>query len=364
MTPTVKADPADLIALAWYQLGYRPADSLVMIGLHGPRQQAGVVARGDLPPRGQERAAVLALAGPLLESGAEGAVLLICTADACRAEPPRVLRAALRLLPELVLDVVDVWAVGATGYRSYRCTDPGCCPRDGRPLDDVLRSRVAAELVLQGCTLVEDEADLVADVLPDPVVDGPAAADDGAAGGAVGATGGADGGEDGGEPDPAELLARWRAALAEAAEPGRPGDGGPAAPALVPQLGRALADRRLRDAVMVTLVPGGDRVAEALLHGDGGDALDACLRACPDHELLDRGVRLLAAAARAAGPGFRAGPLGALAWLAWWNGQGARARLLVERALADRPDHRLALLVDGLLELAVPPPWVARAEAS
>lgn len=350
MTPIVKAAPADLIAFAWYQMGYRPDRSLVVVGLRGPRQRAGVVARGDLPPRGHERDAVLALVGPLLESGADAAALLVCTADACRAEPPRVLRSALRVLPDLGLHVVDCWAVGDTGYRSYRCTDPGCCPRDGRPLEEVLRSRVAAELVLQGCTLAPDEGALVADVRPAPAA--------------------------GREPAPApaelppagEVLTRWRQALAETgpADGARDGaeDGiGGCAAALVPLLGPALADVRLRDAVMVTLVPGADRVAEAMLRGQDGDGFDRCLRTPPDHPLLDRGVRLLAAAARTAPAGLRAGPLGALAWLAWWSGQGARARLLVERALADAPEHRLALLVDGLLELAVPPPWTTREKA-
>jgi hypothetical protein len=356
MTVTVKADPADLIALAWYQLGYRPDDSLVMVGLGGPRQRAGVVSRGDLPPPGQEQAAVVALAGPLLDSGADAVVLLVCAGAACRSGPPPVLRSALRLLPELGLDVVDAWAVGTTGYRSYRCTDPGCCPRDGRPLAEVLRSRVAAELVLQGCALAEDEAALVADVLPGPVPQAGAADDDASDDDAPEDDGPVDGAPPDGTRSPQDLLERWRQVLS-----GEAGEDGAAE--LVRLLGPALADGRLRDALMVTLVPGAGRVAEALLAGSGGEALDACLRVRPDQGLLDRGVRLLAAVARTARPGRRAGALGALAWLAWWAGQGTRARLLAERALADVPGHRLAMLVDGLLELAVPPPWAARGEA-
>jgi hypothetical protein len=273
------------------------------------------------------------MGAPLASSGAEAVVLLVCTADACSARPPRVLRAARRLLPGLGLELAEELAVGATGYRSYGCTEPDCCPPQGRPLAEVLQSRVAAELVLQGHTVRDGEECLVDDVRPERADPAPGA---------------------GRQPGPgpaqtsAELLEHWRSTLAGG---GREAD-------LVALLGPALSDRRLRDAVMVTLVPGADPVADALLAGGGGDALDACLRAVPDHELLERGVRLLAAAARVARPGHRAGPLGALAWLAWWSGQGARARLLVGRALADRPDHRLALLVDGLLELAVPPPWV------
>jgi hypothetical protein len=51
--------------------------------------------------------------------------------------------------------------------------------------------------------------------------------------------------------------------------------------------------------------------------------------------------------------------LAALAWAAWWLGEAARARLLCELALQDRPGHRLAALVDQLLSHALPPPWLA-----
>jgi hypothetical protein len=357
MSSIVAAQPADLIALAWYQLGYRPTDSLVMVGLHGPRLRTGVVVRSDLPPTGAEPGVLTSMAVPLARSGATSVVLLVCTADACWQSRPRVVRMARRLLPSLGLSVTDELAVGDTGYRSYGCRRPHCCPPAGRPLTEVLGSRVAAELVLEGHSLLDGESSLVADVQPDETPDDAGPTDHRGRPGT--------GSE---PPDRAAVLRDWRLALRP--EQTRPGQASPSpgpatdpaadpvADRLVPALGPALNDSRLRDAVMLTLVPGADRLADEVLAGAGADAIESTLGTAPDHELLERGVRLLAAAARTAPPGHRAGPLGALAWLAWWSGQGGRARLLVERALADQPGHRLTMLVDGLLELAVPPPWV------
>ena len=49
-----------------------------------------------------------------------------------------------------------------------------------------------------------------------------------------------------------------------------------------------------------------------------------------------------------------------LALLAWWQGDGARARLLLERALQEDPDYTLAQLLDATLAAAVPPGWISR----
>ena len=49
-----------------------------------------------------------------------------------------------------------------------------------------------------------------------------------------------------------------------------------------------------------------------------------------------------------------------LALLAWWQGDGARARLLLERALSEDPAYTLAQLLDATLAAAVPPGWISR----
>ena len=47
--------------------------------------------------------------------------------------------------------------------------------------------------------------------------------------------------------------------------------------------------------------------------------------------------------------GAQAPALTLLALLAWWRGDGARARVLLDRALEDDPDYRLARLLDDAL---------------
>jgi hypothetical protein len=69
---------------------------------------------------------------------------------------------------------------------------------------------------------------------------------------------------------------------------------------------------------------------------------------------------LLAGSARHARPGKRAPVLTVLAWLAWFEGNGVRARLLVQQALDDRPGYSLALMVDEFLLRGIAPPWARR----
>jgi hypothetical protein len=114
----------------------------------------------------------------------------------------------------------------------------------------------------------------------------------------------------------------------------------------------------VRDAVLLSLVPGSGTAPEELAAGRDDGTAGWLLDGNPDDELLERGRRLLSAVARTAPEGRRAEALGMLAWMAWWAGHGARARLLAARALADQPDHRLSLLVDELLRAGVPPAWV------
>ena len=57
----------------------------------------------------------------------------------------------------------------------------------------------------------------------------------------------------------------------------------------------------------------------------------------PDPEVFEAARALLAQVARGAPPGSRAEALAVLGWMAWWQGSGARGRLLIGLALADDP---------------------------
>ncbi|MGZ4612463.1 MAG: DUF4192 family protein, partial [Kineosporiaceae bacterium] len=209
---------------------------------------------------------------------------------------------------------------------------------EGHLLGDLGTTAAAASLILRGRTLVGDQAGLVADVSPAPwpatvvIPKQPRA--------------------------PVADLERWRAMVAALAQaPDGPRD---PAPAEVTWLVPALEDPRMRDAALVSLLPRGRRMADAIARGavTGVPDLHESEEHPPDAEVFEAGRVLLAAIARGAPPGRRAEALALLAWMSWWQGIGARSRLLAALALRDRPGHRLAGLVDALLLHGVPPSWV------
>jgi hypothetical protein len=347
----LKAGPADLVALTFYQLGYRPRESLLVVGVHGPRRRLGVVSRVDLPPA-RLRRQVVGQQIHLLRREQEDAVIALVVSDAApRAAsthpvplPHRPLaREFQRQAVRAGLAVVDVLGVGATSWQSYKCTGNGCCPPGGHSLADALNGPAAAQMVALGHVLADDEPGLVADVEPSASTERPARVRSSRGGGGRATTL---------APEAAvRALARWRELLQQPEA---------AAPEDIAELTEVLRDRTLRDAMLLALSPHTGDVPEAVLLGAEPPDLDEAFGAEPDADLLERGRVLLSAVARSAPPGRRADALALLAWSAWWAGQGTRGRLLAARALADEPGHRLALLVDRVLEGGVAPPWAER----
>lgn len=344
------AQPRDVIALAWYQIGYRPRESLVLVGVHGPRQRSGLVLRVDLPPASTRRQALTRLGQLLSRCGSTGVIALVVSDTGGGPHPgpdgrpilphAALARALCRELRRQRLPVLDVFAVGPVSFRSYLCPDLHCCPAGGTSLEEVRSSEVTATMVLSGESLADSEQALIADVDPEP-----AGARSDPAGTAAGSVWGR-----AGRRQPA--LRTWRRLLASA----QPAPDDPVG------LLDALDELPFRDAVLLTLAPDSGDLPERMVRVPPGRELpegtDDAFGSRPDPVVVERARQLLAALARWAPPGRRAEPLAMLAWLAWWTGAGARARLLTERALADRPGHRMAALVASLLAAGVPPPWV------
>jgi hypothetical protein len=387
-TTVLSADIPDVIAHAFYTIGYRPRESLVVVGLSGPRQRIGLTVRLDLPVSSRQRLPIEGAARMLRNHGDDAVVGLVVSdrpdlperrAAAGAARPPRswLARDVRRRLSAAGFVVRDMLSVTTSGWRSYLCRDPLCCPPHGRSLDEITGSALAAWHVANGHVLADDEAALLAYVDPEPGADrqeaAPAdgrSAPDGAAG-----PGGDPGPGEGpaavsgpaGHPAPgpsgddadawsagsaAENLARWRLLLGA--------DGDLRQGADVGWLAGALADRRFRDAVLVSLLPGSASLSDADVLAVDPATFETLHAAPPDRSLLERGSGMLAAVARTAPAGCRADALALLAWAAWWAGEGARGRLLAERALADDAGHTLASLVEQLLFRGVAPSWVRR----
>jgi hypothetical protein len=352
MTTVISAAaPRDLLAYAWFVMGFRPRESLVLVGLNGSRMQAGLVGRVDLPAPRSAVAAADVLADMLDRNGDDGCLLVVVSdvdgGPAGRADRGEMPHAGLvdRLVPALCdrgLHVVDVLLVGPETFRSYRCDDLACCPPQGEPLALLDASPVSAAMVVQGRRVRSEEADLVADV--DPV--------------AAAARGEATIVLPRGRPGRGRRRAafeRWLGDLADgAAEPAQPAE----------LLAAVAADLQTRDAVLFSLVPGGLAAAHTLVEGRRLPAdADWGADGTPDPVLVEAGDRLLAVLARRAPAGLRAEPLAILGWLAWWSGDAVRGRLLADLALADQPGHRLAGLVAALLAGPVPPPWTRAGRA-
>jgi Domain of unknown function (DUF4192) len=376
-TTTIRvSEPREMLAYLPHQLGFRPSHSAVAVSLRPPRGRVGLVARVDLPDLADiERGPQLArgLVSHLGADRASGAVLVLYTQDdprdpgptrtLARAAAEHFREAALTLLGEVV-----VWVVTSEGYLALDCDDRECCPRGGRPLRDLESTAVGAHMVLAGSSVANCREDL-ARIRPAPgnvrrsvsrvCVRWRARHDQAQADGA-----------DALRTWREQSVAAWRAAVA--AELGNTAVGTP--PVSASALGKieaALADRRVRDGVLVALVPGTRDLAERSVRDDAtaasaemADAVGAiidprCAVEPPPVETAAH-VRVLESVVAHGRRGAQPPALTLLALLAWWQGDGARARLLLERALAEDPEYTLAQLLDATLAAAVPPGWISR----
>lgn len=381
------SEPRELLALVPYRLGFRPRDSAVAISLRPPRGKVGLVVRVDLEQLADADdggRCARALVGLLDQDGARRAILVVYVEDDPRtAGTDRVARAveAFREAAAVPLGDVAVWVVTATGYLALDCTDHSCCPPGGRPLRELDSTQTSARMVLAGSAVADSRRDL-GRIRP---------ADEDARRGAARTRRRWERRREealaqGGHALVAwrrDCLAAWRAAVErETADR----DIGGADTDLVPGgtargTGRApwgrieagLVDRRVRDAVLVGMLPGTGDLPELSVTGESpAPAVDAAVgaavatlvdparavRPAADVDVHERVLERVVAHGRS---GSQAPALTLLAMLAWWRGDGARAAVLLERALADEPAHRLAVLLADVLAAAVPPGWARSA---
>lgn len=376
MPTTIRTrDPRELLSLVPYQLGFRPRDSVVLLGLRGPRSRVGLVVRVDLadlasPDDGPQVADLLV--GHLRDDGCTGCLVAVYAPGDVRHPEDLGVARARRHLAEAAgagLDLVATWGVGDEGYYDVDCADPRCCPPGGRPLADLDATEVSAQMVLHGVA-VAPSRDAVGRIDPAPA-DARRSARKAARRWATRRHDVATEGE----------LHRWRATgldqwrtehrrlvgeLSAAGEDARLTRGAP--PVVLGRIQAALDDVVVRDAVLLDLVRGSDRLADRLLAGDDDPAVLGAFGAA----LFDRahGVPPDEVWTRAAGAlleqvvahSTRAGHAPALTLLgtiAWWAGDGARAALHLGRALAVDPEYRLAVLVGDAVDRGVAPGWVA-----
>lgn len=442
------SEPQELLALIPYQLGFEPQESLVVVSLQGSRQRIGLIARCELTelsgPHGSRMAETLI--DHCLSDRAQKLVLVFyydhLESEGTRGNHGPGRQAALQAATAYAMfvsaahgrvDIDSVWIVGPKAYFSWyaytkelclphcgnRCTE-GCSKTcafecnfhrpDGsiklRSVADFQGTQVSAHMVLSGLIYRKNRADLA-------VVDRAAKAEREKAGASFrrheqrlrNAQH-----RDGLMRWELETLNRWIDILDDVGVPAhtaagcvgndcRVGDWDTftatdrVSAAQLGKIASGLGNRRVRDAILLSLTPNGIATARSFL----SSTLDLCAcgpagtpvcQQCPApvgdargesmvNEALaaiispQRGVppiacqtQLVQAVLRSLVAHVRtdltAPGLTLLCLLAWWQGNGASARRHNEEALKVDETYRLANLLASVLDAGLSPGWVRR----
>lgn len=317
------SNPDELVAAIPHLVGFPPQRSVVLVGValdaQGRPAALRLTQRFDLPPPGMRtedlRGMAVQAAEPMVRSGSQVVFAAVFGDRApSDAEPPgtRLVDELTVALDEAGAPVADAFYTDGTSRWTYGCTDPACCPPEGRVIPDEVRTRVAAEFVRAGAAMVPDRNAIVAELAPAAEQDIAAVRDL----------------IDSGSPPRAraEREAFRDDALAGLAHLAT---GTTPTPADTARCLAGLNDIRVRDTALWDLMnPGVDTHAAATG---------------------------LAAMVRVAPAGYVAPAATILAVLRWTQGEGARANVALERAQADEPAYSLAELVATGVRVGLPP---------
>ncbi len=320
----VKVGSADaLLAVVPSLLGFHPSQSLVMLGLSGPRDRVSLTFRYDLPgPADDDLAADIAVhASEVLTREAMPAAVVIGYGPARPVEhAARMLVAALR---DGGVEVRAVLRADGGRYWSLTCPDPDCCPPEGIAFDPCSHP-AARRLAEAGLDALPDRAALARSLQPPP---GTAKATRQATSRALRHLGRlVAAAERDGRDTGAVVAEAGIAAIREAIGRYRSG-------AVIEDRGRlaflavAVANLRVRD--------------------------DAWARMDEAH--VQAHLRLWTDLVTAAAPEFVPAPAALLAFTGWQAGEGALANVAAERALAADPAYTMALLVTEAVQAGLPP---------
>lgn len=303
----VLSTPDALLASLPYLLGFPPAESAVLLWLRDKRIL--LTQRVDLPASAADNAPwVTAVWGHVAAQRADEVLIVVATSRPDAADRLNDLRVHAQRCGVRVREAI---ILREGRWCSALCASPGCCPPEGRPVDPAVTWEVAAEFTADGIAPAPDRATLVRECAADDIKVS-----------SVGV-----------ELDTMPQLRktkRWRAQVIvtflklvdDAAARSRVRD--------LTTVIAGLDDIRIRDTVLWEI-----SVADRSRRFAALEVLMECTRSAPEH--------LVAPAATCA------------AITAWLVGDGARARIAVERALLARPGYTLAGLVEHSLRVGLPP---------
>ncbi|WP_270889586.1 DUF4192 domain-containing protein [Pedococcus sp. 5OH_020] len=363
MTSISLRGPGDVVAALPFQLGYHPEDAVVVIALHD--QVVGMIERLDLPAHEHAPEAADELVRPLRRERPDG-VLVVAYESVAGASQP-VLEALSIALVGSGIPLLNRLVVRGGRWYSVGCD---CCPRDGTLVPDPADSPAVAELVGLEMSPLPARSALSSMV----AVDSRRAVPVGAAlrrltGPETGVPQATAGGRAAQDHRIAVQRLSWLATWAVVLDVS---DGAPPVEGIRPrdvaELVLSLGDLQLRDGLVAWLCPGTlplDLLSDDLVDGfhtvlptpawGDPDLRDTALQ---DGSASIAGRRLVArlqALCRAVPDPSAAGVLTVLANVAWWLGDGAVARVCLDRALEHSPDYRLAELTRRLVEVGLRP---------
>ncbi|MGY1804456.1 DUF4192 domain-containing protein [Blastococcus sp. SYSU D00922] len=320
------SDPGELAAAVPHLLGFRPAESLVLLSLTGETgHRLGLTLRVDLPPPVHGRSVARELARAVLtdDPAAVVAVIVSEAGDTADGLPHRqVAWDVVVSLAEHAVPVTQLLLVRDGRWWDYDCPAACCSPGAGTPLPDGV-TQLEAAAVATGVVVERDRAALAGRITRP-------------AGGARRAMAEACA-QVAGECADAIAVAGWDEVAAWSwdavldalarCRPGAPTEAARLSDREVARLLWGLRDRAVRDRAL-ELALGADAAAAEQLWTE-------CTRRAPAP--LD------------------AAPATLLAVSCWLRGDGAMADIALTRALAGSPGYALAGLLADALRACVPP---------
>lgn len=314
------SSPDAFLAAVPHLLGFPPRNSVVLVGLaadESGRESIRLTQRFDLPAQTLTRAELTGLAHtarePMQRCGATS-VIVVVFADADSRDLG--VLPAESLVDELVtsLDERGMWVKDSlysdgVSRWSYGCENQSCCPSEGVPISDELRTMIAAEFAGAGAAMVGSRGSLVEEIAPDEAAVAEVV-----------------------ELLPQHLsnrddLEAWRDQAIDRI--GQLASGDFPTPETKAGALAGLQDIRARDTALWDMATAGaDRRASIA-------GLTATLRSAPK--------------------GYVAPVATLLAIQHWTNGDGARANACLDRAAADDPNYSLAAMTGTAIGRAMPP---------
>jgi len=311
--------PAEWLQAIPYLFGFIPAESLVVLGLDGPRKRVRFQMRVDLPAPEDVLGLAIHVADVLERQDVDRVLVVVFGTE---PGPPNAADRDLWecLSDELALretlahiDVVDAIVARAGRWWSLECGNPRCCPPEGTAYD-AGAGRVPAEMVLRGCVARDSRDDVAAELA---------------------AYGG-----------PAEVLVAQRCRALYDADRAPGADpwawSMPWVDTAVERWREVLTARGAQASAL-----DGETVAHLLYPLDHKTLRDRVAGVCMKHSA--RAKPLLREVIRRAPREYVAPPATILGLLEWADGDGLRAMIAFERALAGDPDYSFAaMLQQGL----------------